>query len=125
VSGNEQREIVGVISQLLDYADQLSRCEQHSEMDVEALTRASEDRMAELERLMAAHRESRAGGKDGARAAMLFKENPEVFQMLKKLEAKTQRSVEAMERRRNRIEAKLSAFRHSKNAINAYHQFSK
>ncbi len=121
---NESREILGIIRQLMDYTEQLAHCEGYPEMDIEALTRASRDRMAELERLTVRH-DPGSGEIVAGSAGALFEENPEIPELLRKLEISTRQSIKALERCRNGIEAKLSPLRRSEQALKAYNRFPK
>lgn len=109
VTAEQQRNILGIIDQLLKYTDQLSRCGETEGMDAAALSRAFEERAAALREALPI----------GALAG-LGKDAEEVVEQLKILEERTRLCSTTLEKCLDRADDRLSTFRNTRKAINAY-----
>jgi hypothetical protein len=108
----------GILGQLLKYTEQLAGSENDPSVDVQALSKACDRRLAELKKILSknARTPSPKLGQNGE----VPNNNAKLIEMIRELHLQVQNCKEILEKKRTRVGDKIDNLSKTKRAITAY-----
>jgi len=111
-------EASGILAQLMKYTEQLAGCENDPNVDVRALSKACDRRLAELKKILS--KSARAPSETTMKTGQVPNTNTKLIEMIRELHLQIQRCKEILEKKRARVADELQSMSKTKRAIRAY-----
>lgn len=111
-------EASGILGQLLKYTEQLAGCEDDPSVDVQALSKACDRRLAELKKILSNN--SRTPSRNSVQTGEVPNNNVRLLGMIRELHQQIQRCKEILEKKRARAGDQVESLSKTKRAIRAY-----
>ena len=111
-------EASGILGQLLKYTEQLAGCENDPSVDVQALSKACDRRLAELKKILGNN--STPPPQQWVQTGEVPNTNVKLLGMIRELHLQIQRCKEILEKKRARAGAQIESLSKTKRAIRAY-----